>query len=93
MAEAEVVQLDSADASTAQQFVADMSAVASRASALAHDVCPPPPFSRDASTLPIEIEVRGFDERVTVAAPAGPGSVRGAVEKTLRRLGLPIVKR
>ena len=77
----------------ADQFINDLSAVASRASALAHDICPPPPFSRDAGSLPIEIEVCGFDERVTVAAPADPGSVRGAVEKTLRRLGLPIVKR
>jgi hypothetical protein len=92
MADAEVSYADSA--ATPQQFAADMSAVAARASALAQDVrtCPPPPFSDDAGSMLIEVEVRGLDERVTVPAPADPGSVRGAVEKALRRFGLPAVE-
>ena len=41
--------------------------------------------------LAIEVGVSGSDERVTVASPASPGAVRGAVEKTLRGLGLTAI--
>jgi hypothetical protein len=93
MADAEVVRSENAEPQAAQQFVAEMSAVASRASALAHDVLAttPLPPGDAARHLPIEIEVSGLDARVTVAGPARPGAVRGAVEKALRDLGLATI--
>ena len=43
--------------------------------------------------LPIQVEVSGWDERVSVvSADAGPGAVRGAVEAALRKLGMTATK-
>ena len=58
--------------------------VARTASTVAAHVC----SILDEGYLEIEVEVPGWTEGVTVASPARPGAVRGAVEKVLRDLGL-----
>jgi hypothetical protein len=88
MADVEIAPTPIADAQAAERFVDDVSAVASRASALAHEVVTGPSFSTDAGLLPIEVEVSGVTGSVMVAAHARPGAVRGAVEKALRDFGL-----
>lgn len=45
-------------------------------------------------SLPIQVEISGWDEGVSVvAADAGPGAVRGAVEAALRRSGMTTTPR
>ena len=58
-----------------------------------HDVRPPVSSPTDIRHVPIEVEVRGLAGRETVFAPAGPGAVRGAVEKALSRLRIDIFER
>jgi hypothetical protein len=87
MADVEVVRNEIADPQVARQFVAEITEVAAKASALAHDVlaCT---ILDEGLHFEIEIEVPGWTERVAVPSPAQPGAVRGAVEKMLRDLGL-----
>ena len=70
-----------------QSAAARTSDVAARASALADEI-----FGSDlldqVPYLEIAVEAPGWTKSVAVEAPARPGAVRAAVEKTLRELGL-----
>ena len=90
MADVEIVRNEIADPQMAQRVVAEITEVAAKASAPAHDVlaCS---ILDEGLYFEIEVEIPGWTERVAVPSPAQPGAVRGAVEKVLRDLGLTAV--
>ena len=87
MADVDIARNEIADPEVAHRVVTELHQVAANASHLAHGILGCSVLD-EGMHFEIEIEVPGGTERVSVPAPARPGSVRRAVAKVLRSYGL-----